>query len=391
MKSILITTIIFLLAVYGCEEKDLKPISGSLGKPGMVTDLQAEAVPGGVNITYRIPEAEDILAVKGIYTLTNGKTYEASTSFYENTLKIKGYNDTQEHTVKIVAVNRAGEQSDAVEVRFTPQASPLSKVIKTMAIISDFGGAQYSWQNPDTAVMSIEFLAQDTLGNLQTMKIITSQADTMKQSLRGYAPEPRIFAALVRDTWDNTSDTIYPEGNILTPLFEEKLDKQKMSVMKLGNDASFTNWEGVDAYLIDDVYDNYGHSANSSLPAAFTLDLGITAKLSRVVMYQRQGGYGYQWGNPKSFEVYGCDHRPSLDGNWDEWTRIMHCTIIKPSGSPVGTNTDEDIAAMDAGHEFSFDLNQVPLRYLRIRVLDTWGGATFTHPAEVSVYGEETE
>jgi hypothetical protein len=391
MKNILITTIILLMALYGCEEKELKPISGSLGKPGMVTDIQTQAVPGGVNITYRIPGAEDILAVKGIYTLTNGKTYEASTSFYENTLEIAGYNDTLEHAVKVMAVNRAGELSDAVEVRFTPLASPLSKVIKTMEIISDFGGAQYRWLNPDTAALAFEFLAQDSVGNLQTMKIITSQADTMSQALRGYEPVPRIFAALVRDNWNNSSDTIYPPGNTITPLFEEKLDKQKMSVMKLGNDAGFTNWEGMDAYLIDDVYDNYGHSANSSLPAAFTLDLGITARLSRVVMFQRQGGYGYQWGNPKSFEVYGCDHRPSLDGNWDEWTKIMLCTITKPSGSPVGTNTDEDIAAMDAGHEFSFDLSQAPLRYLRIRILDTWGGATFTHPAEVSVYGEETE
>ena len=108
-----------------------------------------------------------------------------------------------------------------------------------------------------------------------------------------------------------------------------------------------------------------------------------------LVMFQRKGGYGYIWGNPKNFDVYGCDHRPGQDGNWDDWILLMHCTILKPSGSPSGTNTDEDMEALEAGHEFAFDLNQAPLRYIRIRILDTWGGSTFTHPAEVTLYGEE--
>jgi hypothetical protein len=379
-----------MLMMFACEEKTLEPISASLGKPGMVTDIQTEPTPGGVEITYRIPEAEDILSVKGVYTLSSGKTYEANTSFYENKLEIAGFNDLLEHTVKVFAMNRAQETSDPVNVTFTPLESSLSKVSKTMEIVSAFGGAQYSWLNPDHAPLTFEFVAQDSVGDLKTMKIITSEADTMKQALRGYQPEPRIFAVLIRDNWDNASDTVFPPGKTILPLFEEKLDKRKMSVMKLGSDANFTNWEGADAYLIDDVYTNFGHSPSSSLPAAFTIDLGVTAKLSRVVMYQRDNEV-YSWGNPKNFEVYGCAERPSQDGDWNDWTKIMHCTIIKPSGSPVGTNTDEDVAALKAGHEFSFDLSQVPLRYIRIRILDTWGGSTFTHPAEVTFYGEVVE
>lgn len=379
-----------LLMMFACDEKELEPITGSLGKPGMVTEIQTEPVSGGVLITYRIPEAEDILAVKGVYTLSNGKTYEATTSFYENKLEIAGYNDMLEHTAEVFAINRAQETSDPVSVTFTPLESSLSKVSKTMEIISAFGGAQFSWLNPDNAPLTFEFIAQDSVGDLRTMKIITSEADTMKQALRGYKPEPRVFATIVRDNWDNASDTIFPPGKTILPLFEEKLDKRKMSVMKLGSDANFTNWEGADAYLIDDVYTNFGHSPNSSLPAAFTVDLGVTAKLSRIVMHQRDDMV-YSWGNPKNFEVYGSENRPSQDGDWSDWVKIMHCTIIKPSGSPVGTNTDEDVAALKAGHEFAFDLTQAPLRYVRIRILDTWGGSTFTHPAEVTFYGEVVE
>lgn len=387
MKTIIFMLIISVIIISACDEKKLEPISGSLGKPGVITEIKIVPVSGGVTITYRIPDEEDILAVKGVYTLSDGKVYEATTSFYENKLEVAGYNDTLEHTVEVFAINRAQESSDPVSVTFAPLESSLSKVSKTMKIMSAFGGVQFSWQNPDKAPLTFEFIVQDSIGDLKTMKIITSQADTMKQSLRGYEPKLRVFAVVIRDNWENASDTIYPPDKTILPLFEEKLDKRKMSIMKLGSDASFTNWEGADAYLIDDVYTNYGHSANSSLPAAFTIDLGVTAKLSRIVIFQRDD-YVYSWGNPKNFEIYGCEKRPSQDGDWNDWTKIMHCTIIKPSGSPVGTNTDEDVAALKAGHEFSFDLNQTPLRYIRICILDTWGGSTFTHPAEVSLYGE---
>ncbi len=387
MKTTIYVLIVLLALVSGCEEKQLEPITGSLGKPGVVTDIETEPAPGGATITYRIPEAEDILGVKAVYTLSTGKTYEATSSFYENKLEIAGYNDVLEHTAKVFVVNRAQEMSDPVEVSFTPLESSLNKVTTTMEIISAFGGAQYSWRNPDGAPLTFEFMAQDSTHMLKTMKIISSEADTMQQALRGYEPEPRVFATIISDNWGNVSDTIYPPGKTILPLFEEKLNKRNMSVMKLGSDASFTNWEGMDSYLIDDDPTNYGHSANSSLPAAFTIDLGVTAKLSRLVMFQRDNQV-YAWGNPKNFEVYGSDQRPSQDGDWSDWVKIMHCTIIKPSGSPVGTNTDEDVAALKAGHEFAFGLEQAPLRYIRIRVLDTWGGSTFTHPAEVSFYGE---
>jgi hypothetical protein len=76
-----------------------------------------------------------------------------------------------------------------------------------------------------------------------------------------------------------------------------------------------------------------------------------------------------------------------MDGSWDDWTKIMNCTIVKPSGSPLGTNTDADIAALKAGHEFTVDVNAGVFRYIRIRILDTWGSSTFTHPAEVTIYG----
>lgn len=383
---------LFLAIVFSCEEKKLEPITDSMGKPQQVTDIEVEVVPGGAIISYRIPNVEDILGVKGLYTLSTGKTYEASASFYENKLEILGFNDTLMHEAELYTCNRAQELSDPVKVSFKPLESPLSKVIKTVNIISDFGGAQFNWVNEHKAPLSFEFLAQDSLGWLQTMRIITSQADTSRQSLRGYDPEPRIFATVIRDYWDNKSDTIYPEGGTILPMYEEKLDKTKMTIMKLGNDQNFTNWEGMDGYLIDDDHDTFGHSPNSSLPAPFTIDLGNVAKISRIVMFQRKfSNTYYNWGNPKTFTVYGKVTRPSQSGDWDEWTKIMDCDIVKPSGSPSGTVTDEDMAVAESGHEFVFELSQEPIRYIRIVIQSTFEGTTFTHPADVDIYGEIME
>ena len=78
-----------------CTEKTLEPITDSLGKPGVVTDVKVESIAGGAIVSYRIPNSEDILAVKAVYTLSHGKETESVASFYENKIKIEGYNDTK--------------------------------------------------------------------------------------------------------------------------------------------------------------------------------------------------------------------------------------------------------------------------------------------------------
>lgn len=382
-----INLVLFLVLIFwSCTEKNFEPTSPSLGKPGVITDVSVEATPGGAIITYRIPNSEDILGVKAVYTISNGNKQEVSSSFYDNQLAIVGYNDMSEHTADIYVFNRALELSEPVKVTFTPLESPLSKVGKSMNIVNDFGGAQFQWSNELKAPVVFEFLAADSVGQMVTRRISSSEAESMQQSIRGFMPEARKFSVILSDQWGNYSDTI---SKTIVPLFEEEIPKTDMSIMKLSNDASFTNWEGMDNYLIDDDTETFGHSANSSLPAPFTIDLGVNAKLSRIVMFQRffSGNY-YNWGNPKVFEVYISATKPSQDGNWSGWTKVMDCEMIKPSGLPVGTSNDEDLALAEEGHEFAFPLDLPPARYVRVKILSTWEGTTFTHPAEIDVFGE---
>ena len=390
MKKIIISLVVFLFVISACEEKELGPITKSMGKPSKVTQVQTTSIPGGVLITYRIPDQEDLLAVKGVYKLTNGKTKEFVASFYENIIKIEGYNDVNQHVVELYSINRAGEMSDPVEVSFTPLESAISKAYNSMEIVQDFGGARFSWMNPDKGILNFEFLAEDSLGTIRPYKILTSQEDTARYSMRGFDPEPIVFGVVISDLWDNVSDTIFPIGKKITPLYERKLDKSKWSFIQLANDVTnWNNWEGISLGIIDDNTSTIGHSPVGVMPASFTIDLGANAKLSRLVMFQWDDDCEYAWGNPKRFEVYGRADAPGMSGDWDEWDKIMDCTIIKPSGSPIGTNTDADLAAIKAGHEFTVDVNAGVFRYIRVRVLSTWGGSTFTHIAEVTMYGSE--
>ena len=378
------------LSLVSCVEKELTPISKSKGKPGVVTNVEVEPLAGGVKLTYLIPKTEDILAVKAVYTLSNGKEVETACSYYDNTLTLLGYYDQKEHTAQLFTVNRAQELSDPVTVRFTPLESPLSKLIKTVQITSDFGGASFTWVNEDRAPITFELFAQDSIGQMLTRSVFISDTRNAIRTLRGFKSVPWRFAAIASDRFGNHSDSIFPPS-ILTPLFEERLDKSKMKLLILNNDVSFSEHQSAGENMLDDDKSTVGHTQSNTLPAPFTVDLGVSAYLSRIVIFNRNtwgdGNY-YNWGNPKSMTIWVRSELPSFSGDWNEWTKVMDVQEIKPSGSPGTSYTDEDLSYALKGFDFSFPSGMSPVRYVRVVVNSTWENTTFTHIAEVDFYGD---
>lgn len=391
-KKIYILITLSLMIVASCTEKQLEPITASLGKPAVPTEINVEPVSGGVVISYRIPDVEDILGVKAVYSLSDGKQREVISSFYNNQVRIIGYDDMDAHQAVLYTINRAMEQSDPVPVTFTPLESSISKVSKSMKIVRDFGGAQYSWTNEEHESLTMEMLTNDESGNMIAMKIMSSASKTGTYALRGYGVEPRWFAALVRDNYGNVSDTIYPrnasgEKMQLAPMFEQKLNKSSMRVIILDNDTPFSDFGAANENLIDDNIETFGHSSNGSMPASVTIDLGAYVKLSRVVIHQRNNE-PYGWGNPRLFQIYASADEPVRNGDWGQWTQWLDCEIVKPSGMPSGTNTDEDMEALKEGHDFSFGVDREPVRYLRFKFTKVWTSSTFCHIAEFTFYGD---
>jgi hypothetical protein len=381
-----------------CDEKELNPVNPSTGKPAPVTDIKMESIPGGAIVSYVVPRDNDVLSVKAVYTLTNGKQRESIASFYENHLIVEGFDDLREHEVLLYTISRAQELSDPVSVRILPLESSLSKAAATVNIIGDFGGANFSWKNEDEVLLTIELFAASDNGQLQTAGILTSKLDSSNVSIRGYDPVPRKFAIVFRDNWDNVSDTIYPEGGTVTPLFETTLDKKDWSIFKingvyLSGDVTFVNWEGRDEYMFDDAVETYGHSYSGSLPASITFDLGKKVRLSRVLFFQRfYNGMYYSWGNPRRVVIYGREEAP-VTQTWDEWEELVDYTMIKPSGtnSEYTINTDEDVLAALEGHEASFPKSESVYRYIRFRFVTSWENRPYVHPAEITIYGQEYE
>ncbi|WEK35671.1 MAG: DUF4998 domain-containing protein [Candidatus Pseudobacter hemicellulosilyticus] len=167
------------------------------------------------------------------------------------------------------------------------------------------------------------------------------------------------------------------------------MDKSKFAAMKLDNDVSDA-W----GWVMSNLWNGYSnesqgagfHSADYTAPASFTFDMGQAASLKYFRLWSRASGY-YNYGNLKTFELYG-SNAPVQNGDWSAWTLMGHFTSHKPSGTPVGTVTEEDKAFQDAGESFDFPAGLPAYRYLRVKVIETWGSTNYCHLMELSFFTE---
>ena len=90
----------------------------------------------------------------------------------------------------------------------------------------------------------------------------------------------------------------------------------------------------------------------------------------------------------KKFEVWGAE---TLDesGSWDSWTKLLDCDVVKPSGLPLGQHNQDDLTASDLGQKFyNIDNYDVKVRYLRIKILETWEGMACYRISEIELHGQ---
>lgn len=379
---IYLIALFILLTGFSCSELENKPITKDGGAPGPVTNVEVETIPGGAYLTYQLPDDTDLLYVKGQYELKNGQIAEQRASLYHDTLKIVGFGDTNEKKVTVVAVDRSENESSPVEVTFTPQKPSVHTTFASVEMIPDFGGVQYTWINENNTSLAFILLARDSTGLLFPFETVYSAVDTGKYTLRGFDPTEREFGVVIRDRWDNYSDTMLVT---LTPLFEEELDKDLFQKIELEGDADMDAWEGRYEYAYDDNPNTFNHTwAGSGWPQIWTLDLGVTAKISRLNVLQRQNFF-YAHGNPRNLEVWGRESEPT-DGSFDGWTKLCDCEATRPTLQ--GGTPDEDQVHFEEGDNYGFDLNDPPVRYIRFVTKRTWGNTGFIHFAEVSLWGQ---
>jgi len=392
-KKIIQVALVSISAVLiGCEDPSHDPIGNDATPPGKVTDTQVENISGGAVIRYQIPTDEDLLYVEAQYTLKNGLDYKVRSSAYTDSLRVEGFSDTDIYKVDLYSVDRGENRSEAEVVEVEPLVPPIVTILESIEMRATFGGINVTWENVTNAPVSIFILATDETGIESEQSIedtYYTDASTGDRSTRGFDPIEYKFSAFVKDRWGNVSDTI---SVLLTPFYEVKLDKDLFEVVILPGDVISDNESMKNIWNNDplnrarwqtwDMPDNYH----------FTIDLGAKAQLSRFSIWQflQYGGYYlYADAQPRKFEVWGAE---TLDdtGNWDSWTKLRDCEIIKPSGLPegIGNYNNEDLELAQNGHEFEFSLSDPSVRYIRIKINETFSGIEWTSFGEITFWGD---
>lgn len=394
MKIYLFFILLLGLFFSSCKEGEMSPINSDEA-PLPVSDVQVENLSGGARITYNLPKNKNLLYIKAVYNISANVEREVKSSYYQNNLTIDGFSDTLSYDVQLYAVSRGEKVSEPVTVTVKPLTPPVLKVFQSLQMKETFGGVRISFENESEANVVLTALASDTIGDLVQADTYYTKRKEGSFAVRGFDSVERIFGVFVRDRWNNCSDTLLAN---LTPVFESQLDKTKFKEIHLPSDT----YEGHVSSKIEYLWDNKtGHSGTSifhskpgsGLPQWFTFDMGVTTTLSRFKLHHRDGGTdgSYTGGDPKVYEVWGSTD-PDTDGGWENWTLLMTCESVKPSGLPEGTVTSEDkqFAVVD-GEDFDFPTGIPPVRYLRFKILKVWGALDHMYIAELAFWGGNNE
>jgi hypothetical protein len=356
--------------------------------PAPVTDVQVRNTPGGAVLKYQLPDDEDLLYVKAVYSFKEGHQAEVRASLYNDSLVINGFGSEDEREVKVVAVDRSKNESKPEIVIVKPLEPPVLAIGKTLRMYPDFGGIHIYWENLSRADISVNFEKKDHNDEYVPVEVFYSSVVDGDVASRGMDTIPGDFRVYVQDRWENRSA---PLDETLTPMYEMKFDRTKFQALYMPDDEPVA-WGWVLPRLFDGNITTGFHTSetSSNWPQWLTFDMGVKGKISRIKVWQRQDDFQYRHGNLKHFELWGTNDAANL-GDWNAYTKLMECMSIKPSGLPMGQLSAEDRAYVAAGEEFVCPVDAPPVRYFRLKALENWSGTHFMHIMEIEIYGRIEE
>lgn len=378
-----------LACIWACKDNELIGIIEEGGNiPGSVSNVTVINDHGKATLKYNLPDDPDLLYVKAEYKLPNGEMRIIKASHYTNEMVVDGFESTSPYLIQLMAVNKSENSSKPVEVTVNPKEPIFNLVFDKIEVAPTFGGIRIQAENEHRGNIVIVPMV-DSLGNGEYLPLDSyyTEDSIINYNVRGLQPKEMHFAFYVRDRWLNSSDTLY---HSMIPLEENLLDRQFFEPLRLPGDAELMYgttldllWDGSNdpnrwpcLYTVE----------SAGAPQTLTFSIGKSAKISRVVIYPRREDGFYDKGNLRDFEIWGSD-QPALDGSWESWDRIAVCNVIKPSGTPPGTNTGADDAAGQAGWSFDVEEDAPKYKYLRIRNLRNWRGSYFMQINQVHIWG----
>jgi len=398
LRYIKIGLVLFVgaLTSISCEE-DLgfkEAMSDDSSVPRPVTNVAVTNLPGRAKLTYTMPDDPNLLYVKAVYTITNGKQIEVKTSYYSNEMEVEGFADTTEHEINLYTVSRKSIVSEPTTVMIKPLEAPIWKVYRSINVQNAFGGYNLVASNPDKQNISIMVMKPNVFNEFEVdnFKSVFTTADDILSKIRGLDTVSYEYKIFVRDKWGNATDTM---TTTVRPIFEKEFDRTMFKNFTLPGDApqvagghvggiwdNRTNWGGI----------CFTHQVNGGPdPHMITFDTGVLAKISRFWFrpYPELNPNQYYFlTSLKRFEIYGSAN-PNLSGALDSsWELLGTYEVKKPSGTPYGQDTALDREVASKGWDFDVRLDAPRVRYIRVRCLENWSGGTALIIAEGNIYGD---
>lgn len=404
-----------------CDHKaDLNdPIGRSDAKPLPVTVKNIENINGAALVEYALPNDDNINYIEAVYEI-NGKEVKTKASFYTSTLLLEGFPEAGDYTVSVYSVSFSEIRSEPVTITVSPTTPPYKQVAENLQVNPIFGGVKAVFTNPTKAYLQIAFFGKNELGNWEEYQTLYTSRESGEFFVRDLEPVEQTFAVVCRDRWQNVSDTI---TITTTPMFEELADLSLIQSYPLPTDLSYeyplvgqktyhtgaggagdlpVMWDGnTHAPFPSSGAFFFFQNVNTSipyagLPSSITIDLGRKYMLSRIVFWPRSSrstvNYEqlYNYTHPKEFELWGSND-PSPDGSYETWTLIKSYKSVRPSGNETPGNansTEEDRLTALNGENFDIPEGTPPFRYIRYKVLSTWGNQNYWSCSELQFYGQ---
>lgn len=377
------------LLIYACSAEESvgqQPIENVAPMP--ISNVNVINIPGGALLTFTPPKDEDLLYTKAIYSRKDGILSESKASLYTDTLRIEGFGDTDNHQVKLVAVDRSRNESEIVEVTISPLEPPVNIVAQSLELNPDFGGITATWENIGNAEISVVIQQKDSLSDdFVPLDTYYTKTTNGKFSVYGLDTIPKVLQLHIEDRWENRSEI---QSFTVTPIYETEFKKAKFGFINLPGDGPHHNgWVATNIW--NDTASPAGYSSvggQGIWPQSLTIDLGLIGLISRITIYQRiENNYAYSEGNIKKFEVWGAEILDT-SGSWDSWTKLGDFESNKPSGLPLGQISDEDLGVATNGENFSFPASNPKIRYIRLLVTETWSGGDNFQLMELDIFGD---
>lgn len=374
--------------------------------PGKITNPVVTNTYGGAVITYDIPTDPDVCFVRAEY-MRNGKPCTDHASVYNNSLKVEGFGTTDPVDVLLYTVDFSMNCSEPVKVTIRPEEPYIGEIYRSLEPVNDFAGITLKWKNEIRLPVGVTLLYEED-GRYVEKETYFSDQQEVEHAFRGFQDVLTHFKVFVKDRWDNCSDTLSFD---LTPLYEVPIDRTKYREVRLPFDCTSVQygawWAVWDNCHDGDAFDlgwvtalDNNPENDGRFPIMTTFDLGVSAQLSRVMMWMR-GLMEYGTGAFRKVEFWGTDELAADKprdywasderGSWkDDWVKLGEFETTKPSGPSGAATEDDKLWARENGFEFKF-LLAPKVRYVRLLVNSTWSGSKSLELCEIAFMGNDKD